>query len=184
LRAAGRTRCALPHDDANLRRLDHLRTARHRVKEGKALYAEGESFRLVYAVRSGTFRSQVRRADGGDQVTGFQMAGEHLGLDGLACGKHTATAIALEDTEVCEIPCAQLSALASVSPELHIAMSRILSRDIVRGHAPMMLLGRMLAEQRVAALLLSLSQHMKAAAFQRPNSTSECGARTSAATSE
>jgi CRP/FNR family transcriptional regulator len=152
-------------DDANLRLLDGLQMARHRLKEGEALYVEGESFRFVYAVRSGTFKSQVRRADGRDQVTGFQMAGEHLGLDGLASGKHVATAVALEDTEVCVIPYARLSALATASPELHVAMTRIMSREIVRGHEPMMLLGSMFAEQRVAAFLLNLSRRMKSRGF-------------------
>ena len=90
------------------------------------------------------------------------MAGELLGLDGLASGKHASSAIALEDGEICAIPYAHLTELATVSPHLHLAMSRMMSREIVREHGLMMLLGSMNAEERLAAFLLNVSQRMKA----------------------
>jgi len=103
--------------------------------------------------------------DGREQVTGFQMAGELLGLDGLASGRHASSAVALEDTEICAIPYAHLSELATTSPQLHIAMSRMMSREIVREHGLMMLLGSMNAEQRLAAFLLNVSQRLKARGY-------------------
>ena len=152
--------CGLTGSD--VQRLDSLKFARRRIKEGEALYHEGERFQFIYAVRSGTFKSSLNLKDGREQVTGFQMAGELLGLDGLASGKHASSAIALEDSEICAIPYAHLTELASVSPDLHIAMSRMMSREIVREHGLMMLLGSMNAEQRLAAFLLNVSQRMKA----------------------
>ncbi|MEJ8836063.1 helix-turn-helix domain-containing protein [Ramlibacter sp. AN1133] len=155
--------CGLTGSDVE--RLDGLKFARRRVKEGEALYHEGDRFQFVYAVRSGTFKSTLNLRDGREQVTGFQIAGELLGLDGLASGKHASSAIALEDTEICAIPYAHLTELATVSPDLHIALSRMMSREIVREHGLMMLLGSMNAEQRLAAFLLNMSQRLKARGY-------------------
>lgn len=155
--------CGLTGND--LERLDGLKFARRRVKEGQALYREGEKFQFIYAVRSGTFKSTLTLKDGREQVTGFQMAGELLGLDGLAAGKHASSAIALEDAEICAIPYAHLSELAATSADLQHVISRLMSREIVREHSLMMLLGSMNAEERLAVFLLNISQRMKARGY-------------------
>jgi CRP/FNR family transcriptional regulator, anaerobic regulatory protein len=149
----------------DLERLDALKFARRRVKEGQALYHEGDRFQFIYAVRSGTFKSTLNLRDGREQVTGFQMAGELLGLDGLASGKHASSAVALEDAEICAIPYAHLSDLAATSADLQHVISRLMSREIVREHSLMMLLGSMNAEERLAAFLLNISQRMKARGY-------------------
>ncbi|MEJ8837293.1 fumarate/nitrate reduction transcriptional regulator Fnr [Ramlibacter sp. AN1133] len=155
--------CGLTGSD--VQRLDSLMFARRRVKEGQALYHEGEKFQFIYAVRSGTFKSVLTLKDGREQVTGFQMAGELMGLDGLASGKHASAAVALEDAEICAIPYSHLSELATVSPDLQHVISRLMSREIVREHSLMMLLGSMNAEERLAAFLLNISQRMKARGY-------------------
>lgn len=155
--------CGLTSPD--VARLDALKFARRRIKEGQALYHEGDKFQFIYAVRSGTFKSTLNLKDGREQVTGFQMAGELLGLDGLAAGKHASSAIALEDAEICAIPYAHLSDLAATSPDLQHVISRLMSREIVREHSLMMLLGSMNAEERLAAFLLNISQRMKARGY-------------------
>lgn len=155
--------CGLGGNDVE--RLDGLKFARRRVREGQALYREGDKFQFIYAVRSGTFKSGMTLKDGREQVTGFQMAGELLGLDGLAQGTHATAATALEDAEVCAIPYAHLSELAAGSTDLQHVISRLMSREIVREHNLMMLLGSMNAEERLAAFLLNLSQRMKARGY-------------------
>ena len=55
-------------------------------------------------MRSGTFKSSLTLADGREQVSGFHMAGELMGLDGVAHGTHASSATALEDAEICAIP--------------------------------------------------------------------------------
>jgi len=149
----------------DVERLDGLKFARRRLKEGQALYHEGDRFQFIYAVRSGTFKSTLNLKDGREQVTGFQMAGELLGLDGLASGMHASSAVALEDAEICAIPYAHLSELAATSADLQHAISRLMSREIVREHSLMMLLGSMNAEERLAAFLLNISQRMKARGY-------------------
>lgn len=142
-------------------RLDGLMFGRRKVDMGEALYFEGDTFHFVYAVRSGTFKSSLTLADGREQVSGFHIAGELIGFDGLASGKHASTATALEDTEVCAIAYANLSEQAAQSPDLQMAMTRLMSREIVREHGLMMLLGSMNAEERLAAFLLNLSRRLK-----------------------
>ena len=135
------------------------------MKEGQPLYREGDRFQFIYAVRSGTFKSGMTLKDGREQVTGFQMAGELMGLDGVANGVHATSATALEDAEICAIPYAHLSELATTSTDLQHVISRLMSREIVREHSLMMLLGSMNAEERLAAFLLNISQRMKARGY-------------------
>jgi CRP/FNR family transcriptional regulator len=173
--AAASTQCSKCHlkdlclprglDSADVRRLDTLMFAQRRLKEGQRLVHEGEGFQFLYAVRSGTFKSAMTSRDGREQVTSFHMAGEMMGLDGLAQGKHASGSIALEDAEVCAIPYARLATLAATSTELQQVVSRLMSREIVREHGLMMLLGGMSAEERLAAFLLNLSQRLQARGY-------------------
>ncbi|WP_238587681.1 helix-turn-helix domain-containing protein [Caenimonas sp. SL110] len=155
--------CGLAGND--IERLDGLKFARRRIAAGQAIYHEGEAFHFIYAVRMGTFKSSLVLADGRDQVSGFHMAGELMGLDGVAHGKHASTAVALEDAEVCAIPYSHLNELAATSSNLQHIVSRLMSREIVREHSLMLLLGSMNAEERLAAFLLNLSQRLKARGY-------------------
>jgi len=155
--------CGLSGSD--MRRLDDLRFARRRVKAGQALYREGDRFQFIYAVRMGTFKSSLMLADGREQVSGFHMAGELMGLDGLANATHASSATALEDADICAIPYAHLSELADTGGEIQQLVSRLMSREIVREHSLMLLLGSMNAEERLAAFLLNVSQRMRARGF-------------------
>jgi len=145
-----------------MQQLDSLMFARRKVKARDTLYREGDKFQFIYAVRSGTFMSSLMLADGRDQVSGFHMAGELMGLDGLAQGTHASSATALEDTEICAIPYAHLNELSAGNSNMQHVVSRLMSREIVREHSLMMLLGSMNAEERLAAFLLNLSQRLKA----------------------
>ncbi|MBC7435015.1 MAG: helix-turn-helix domain-containing protein [Bdellovibrionales bacterium] len=146
--------------------LDALGFGRRKVAAGEAMFAEGDRFQYIHAVRTGTFKTSLAMADGREQVSGFYMAGELLGLDGVASGRHASTAVALEDTEVCAIPYASLTEMAATGgSEMQQVVSRLMSREIVREHSLMLLLGSMNAEERLAAFLLNLSQRMKARGF-------------------
>ena len=149
----------------DLQRLDSLMFGRRKVLTGHALYHEGERFQFIYAVRSGTFKSSLTLRDGREQVSGFHMAGELMGLDGIAQSVHASSATALEDTEVCAIPYSHLADLAAGGAAMQQALSRLMSREIVREHSLMVLLGSMNAEERLAAFLLNLSQRLAARGY-------------------
>ncbi len=149
----------------NLDRLDTLVGSRRAVVRGESLFRAGEAFLSLYAVRTGFFKTCVSSEDGRDQVTGFQMAGELLGLDGISTDSHTCDAVALEDSQVCVIPYAQLENLSREFSELQHQFHKIMSREIVRDHGVMLLLGSMRAEERLAAFLLNLTQRLQARGF-------------------
>jgi len=148
-----------------LNHLDELVASRRMLKRGEALFHTGDPFKSLYAVRTGFFKTRVSAEDGRDQVTGFQMAGELLGLDGISTDRHACDAVALEDSQVCVIPYSQLEELSREVSDLQHQFHKIMSREIVRDHGVMLLLGSMRAEERLAAFLLNLTQRLHARGF-------------------
>ena len=151
--------------DKEVARVDELINVRKRVKRNENLYRAGSTFESIYAIRSGFFKTYVLLEDGRDQVTGFQMAGELLGLDGISTERHSCNAVALEDSEVCYIPFARLEEVSREIQTLQHHFHKVMSREIVRDHGVMLLLGTMRAEERLATFLLNLSQRFTARGF-------------------
>ena len=138
--------------------VDRLVDQRRRLKRGEHLYGAGAPLAALFAVRSGFMKSCILQNDGREQVAGFHMMGDLVGMDAISSGRHMCDTVALEDTEVCEIPYAYLERLSRELPSLQHQLHRIMSREIVRDYGVMMLLGSMKAEERLAAFLLNLSQ--------------------------
>jgi CRP/FNR family transcriptional regulator len=146
-------------------RLDDLIHLRRTTRKGQSIYRAGDRFDAIYAVRSGFFKTNVLLEDGRDQVTGFYMGGELIGMDGIGTELHTCDAIALEDSEVCVIPFSRLEDLSREVQALQHHFHKVMSREIVRDHGVMMLLGSMRAEERLAAFLVNLSQRFTARGY-------------------
>ena len=153
--------------ETELKRVDELVAHRRSIKRGNALFHNGEPFSALYAVRTGFFKTSLTTEDGRDQVTGFQMAGEIIGLDGIVNDQHTCDAIALEDAEVCVMPFERIEEISREVGALQKHVHRIMSREIVREHGVMLLLGSMRAEERLAAFLLNLVQRLQARGFSK-----------------
>jgi len=151
-------------EDAEIDRLDKIIGRRRRLERDERLYGVGESFRNLYAVRFGHFKTYQVNAAGEAQITGFQMAGELLGMDAIS-GTHHCDAVALEDSEVCEIPFARLEDLFGEVPTLLRHFHRIMSQEITREQNVMLLLGNMRAEQRFAVFLVNLSARYAARGY-------------------
>ena len=144
-----------------LRQLDELVTARKRLRKGDVLFRAGDAFTALYAIRMGSCKTTVLAEDGREQVAGYHMLGDVIGMDGIATGRHGSLAMALEDSEACLLPFKDLEMLSrSVAPLQH-NLHRFLSREISRDHSVMLLLGGMRAEERLAAFLLNLSQRYR-----------------------
>ena len=159
----------MPADE--LERVESIVYARRRVKRGERLFNAGDEFTSVYAIRSGFFKTSLIDGDGREQVTGFFMGGELLGMDGLGCGSYKGSAIALEDSEVCVMPYSLIEEMARDVPSLQRHLHAVLAREIVRDHGVMMLLGSMRAEERLATFLINLRSASCAAAIRRPTSS-------------
>ena len=149
----------------DLDKVEQLVAVRRRIKRGEALFRAGDLFESLYAIRFGFLKSTVLADDGREQVTGFSMSGEIVGLDGISNGRHACTTVALEDTEVCAIPYIRIDEIATEVPALRGHFHRVMSREIVREHGVMLLLGTMLAEERMATFLLNLSQRFQARGY-------------------
>ena len=126
------------------------------------MYRGGEAFDSLFAIRAGSFKTFITAGGTREQVTGFHLPGETIGLDGIAHHHHTGGAVALEDAQVCALPFAGLSEMAREAGALHLHLHHIMSREIVREHGVVLLLGSMRAEQRMAALLINLSERLHA----------------------
>ena len=144
----------------DLERVENIVYARRRVRRGERLFSAGDEFRCVYAVRSGFFKTTLVDSEGREQVTGFFMSGEHLGLEGLGSSRCAGSAIALEDSDVCAMPYSLIDATSRQVPSLQHRLHSVLGREIVRSHGIMMLLGTMNAEERLAAFLTNLSRRL------------------------
>ena len=150
-----------------LSRVDELVATRRTIRRGTSLFRNGEKFTSLFAIRTGFFKTCVTTEDGRDQVTGFQMAGEIIGLDGIVNDQHTCDAIALEDAEVCVLPFDRIEEISREVNALQHHVHKIMSREIVREHGVMLLLGSMRAEERLAAFLLNLVQRLQARGFSK-----------------
>lgn len=140
--------------------IEHLDTAigrRRRVLQGDCLFKVGEPFRKLYAIRYGHFKTVHIDVSGDAQVTGFHMTGELLGLDAISSDEHQCDAVALEDSEVCEIPFDRLQEIIGELPSLLRHFHRLMSQEIMREQNVMLLLGNMRADQRFAVFLTNLS---------------------------
>ena len=153
--------------EQDMDKLDSLVATRRKIRRGESLFSNGDRFDALYAIRTGFFKTRVTTEDGRDQVTGFQMAGEIIGLDGIVGDRHSCDAVALEDAEVCEMPYGRIEELSREVPALQTHVHKIMSREIVREHGVMLLLGSMRAEERLAAFLLNLVQRLHARGFSR-----------------
>lgn len=131
---------------------------RRRLKRGESLYDVGESFNAIFAVRSGFFKTTLPSQQQRDQVMGFQMTGEILGLDGIGSGFHACRAIALEVSEVCMMPYGSVEELGKTLPNLHEHLNKLMSQRIVQDQTAFKILANLRSESRLAAFLLDLGK--------------------------
>jgi CRP/FNR family transcriptional regulator len=128
------------------------------LQRGQYVFEQGVDFKSLFAIRSGSVKAFSIDDNGDEQVIGFFLPGEILGLDAIDEGRYVSTAKTLETTAVCEIPYSQISTLSSNIPNLQSHMYRLLSREIKEDQELQMLLGKKTAEERIAAFLLNLSR--------------------------
>ncbi|MES2126736.1 MAG: helix-turn-helix domain-containing protein [Pseudomonadota bacterium] len=168
-------------DEAGLVRLDEIIGKRRRVLRDERLYRVGQPFTKLYAVHFGHFKTAHLNRQGEQRITSFAMSGELLGLSGIGTGLYGCDAVALEDSEVCEIPYERLGTLLADMPQLMMQFHRLMSQEILREQAAMLFLGNMAAEQRLATFLLNLATRyaqrgFSSSAFQLRMSREDIGA--------
>lgn len=149
----------------DLARLDAVVKARLPLDGGEGLFRSGDTFEHLYVVRGGCVRTTHPASDGEEQVIGFHLPGELVGLDAISDGRHHCDAVALERTNVCAVPYDQLEEVAAHVPGLQHQILRIISREMVQDHQHLVALGRRTARARLALFLHGLGQRLHAAGY-------------------
>jgi CRP/FNR family transcriptional regulator len=140
---------------------------RRRIARGSSLYRAGEALLGLYVLRAGVVKSVAVSEDGLAQVTGFHMAGDVIGLDGIGTGRYMSDAVALEDSEVFVLPMAECSQWTHDSVFGQRLMARVMAGEIAHAHAIMIMLGTMRAGQKIAAFLMELSARYGSLGYSR-----------------
>lgn len=137
--------------------LDSIIKRSRPLRKGEHIFGPGDAFTSVYAVRSGAFKTYTLTEEGEEQVTGFYLPGEILGMDGLSTNIHSNAAKALESAAICEIPFDKLESLSTRIPSLQRHFFQLMSREIQSDQQLMLLLTKKPADERVASFILNLS---------------------------
>jgi CRP/FNR family transcriptional regulator len=152
-------------DPDDMDRLDRIIKRSRPLHRGDHLFREGDKFQCLYIVKTGSVKTYAPSEDGGEQVLGFHLPGELIGLDAIENATHNCSAKVLETSAICEIPFNHLEELSTSMPSLQHQMYRLLSREISQDENMLTLLGKNNAEERLAAFLMSLSGRFKRRGF-------------------
>ena len=142
-------------------RLNEVIQRRHGVSRGAHLYHAGQPARQLAVLRAGSIKAYEISSDGDELVTGFYLPGDIIGLDAFSTGDHIGSAVALEESRLCEIPFAAFHALLGESPQLNLVMLRLIAEQMVEARKLLLVVGRLDARTRVALFLDSLSRRFE-----------------------
>jgi len=151
--------------DADLELLKRVIKRRRYIRRGEYLYRPGEPLIFIYAVKSGSVMTFMPLEDNSNQVSGFHLPGEMLGMDAIDVGVHACGALALETTSVCEVPFSNLEDLGNVVGSVQYQLLRIMSKQILHDQMLQVLLRKRSAEERLAAFLANLSARLNRRGF-------------------
>jgi len=148
----------LSSDD--IEQLDGIVRRARPLHRGDYLFRKGERFRSLFVVKTGSVKTFAPGEDGGEQVLGFHLPGELIGLDAIEKEVHACSAKVLETSAIGEVPYHRLTDLSSSIPSLQHQLYRILSKEIRQDIEMLLLLGKRSADERLAAFLLSISKRL------------------------
>ena len=145
--------------------LDEIVKRGRPLKKGEFLFRQGDNFGSVYAVRSGALKTFSLSDSGEEQITGFHLPSELVGLSGMDTEASPVSAQAQEPTSVCEIPFGRLDELSVQLPQLRRQLMRVMSREIRDDQQMMLLLSKKTADERIATFLVNLSARFRARGY-------------------
>lgn len=143
--------------DSEIEHLDNIVQRKRVLKKGDFLFKAGDPFEAIHAIRSGSLKSYTISSDGIEQLTGFHLPGEMVGLNAVSTAAYPSFAKALETSLVCTIPFDRLEALSRELPALQSQLFRVMSGEIRDEQELLMLLSKKNADERFAAFVMNLS---------------------------
>ena len=167
--------------EEDMNALDQIVKRQQPYQPGQHVFRAGDQSRALFAVRSGALKSYCRMEDGDEQVLGFTLPGELVGLDGMSDNTYASNSVVLETASICELPYDR--SRRNVPFALHglnHQLMRLASKEITADQRMQLLLGKRTAEEKLAAFLLSLSTRYKprglsATNFNLPMSRQDIG---------
>lgn len=144
----------------DLVRLDEIVRQRRPMERGERLFRFGDTLSAVYVARDGAFKTVSLNEEGDEQIIGFHLPGELVGLDALGTGVHRCEAVALTAANVCEVPFEDLTNVAAELPSLQQQLMRVIGQSVGRDHDHMEILVRRQANERIALFLHGLSERL------------------------
>ncbi len=152
-------------NNSDLSTLDDIIQQRRLVHKNENIFSQGEKSGCIYAVRSGSVKTFTTAKNGEEQILGFHLPGEILGLDGMDNQIHSCSGVALDTATICELPIGDLNVLCVKIPGLQQQLLSLISNEITKDHTMLMLLARRNAEQKLATFLINLSGRFKARGY-------------------
>ena len=172
----------LPHGMSgdDMEALDHIVKRQQPYQPGQHIFRAGDRSHALFAVRSGALKTYCTTADGDEQVIGFTLPGELVGLDGMSDGSYGSSSVVLETASVCELPYDRLEDMCHSLPGLNRQMMRVVGKEVSSDQSMLLLLGKRSADERLASFLLSLStryksRHLSGTEFNLPMSRQDIG---------
>lgn len=155
LRWAGLGPLASPQTDA-------VSFSMRRAPAGTVLLVEGQPLLQLYCVAAGSFKITQTDREGYEQVLGFGLHGDLLGLDALCQQRHASSAVALEDSSVAVLPMQEFLALGRQIPALERLLLHSAGAELQHRSDTQYLMCAPSAEVRVARFLLHIAQRQAA----------------------
>ncbi len=172
----------LPHGMSgdDMEALDHIVKRQQPYQPGQHIFRAGDRSHALFAVRSGALKTYCTTEDGDEQVIGFTLPGELVGLDGMSDGSYGSSSVVLETASVCELPYDRLEDMCHSLPGLNHQMMRVVGKEISSDQSMLLLLGKRSADERLASFLLSLStryrsRQLSGTEFNLPMSRQDIG---------
>ena len=156
-------------DNVDVAKLDDLVERHSPLQRGEYLFRQADGYRSLFAIRSGSFKTQHLHTDGTESILGFHLPGEIIGLAGLGSGEYQASAIALERATACELPLNRLHELVKILPSLNHQLYKVMGCRISEDQEMLMVLRDNSAQERLASFILNLAQRLKRRGFSSVN---------------
>ncbi|GIU10363.1 electron transport regulator A [Shewanella morhuae] len=150
---------------SELDQLDDIIERKKPIQKGEQIFKSGDILKSLFAIRSGTIKSYTITEQGDEQITGFHLAGDVIGFDGIHAQQHQSFAQALETSMVCEIPYNILDELSGAMPKLRQQIMRLMSNEIMSDQEMILLLSKKNAEERLAAFISNLANRFGSRGF-------------------
>ena len=132
------------------------------LKKSEYLYRAGELMNSLYTVKTGAFKANIDSADGQENIVGFFLPGELIGLDGIASGEYQCDIIALGDAHVCQLPYQEFQRISNQFPILREEILSISSSNMTTAQKMLFFIGKRPVEERLSMFLAGLSQRFGA----------------------